>query len=471
MKSWGDPTLLIAIVLAFVVPTFVAIAAGIAFGYDEAVYAQLTRHWLTGAPASGWDLHRPPGLSVLAIVPQVVAPGTEWAQRLIGAAAGVAVIVTGWWAARAVGGPLAGVIAAVALAAAAPLQVESASFLTDVPSSIVLLLLAVLMWRHIGGPVPIGGSFAWLGLLAAAAFYLRYGAVIEVAGLAVASAAVAPRKLAAGWRHVAAAITLFLVALVPHIAIAIVETGTPWGILASAGRAAGGGDGLPLLSYLGWFPWALIGPLGAAVALAGILAAIRHPVGFARFVGVAALVPIAVLGTLVHAEARYLLFPMILLVVLGSVEIAGHLERRERGRALSLALAGVAVACLVLAGATTGAEIRTRAENFDWKRDVGLDIGGGAGAPRNPDCSILTADVPILSWYSGCHAVNFLSGGGPDRIALMTGSQRFIVVRADGHLQPSPAAVEELVHGAEVWGRYDDALGRPAATVYRLPEP
>jgi 4-amino-4-deoxy-L-arabinose transferase-like glycosyltransferase len=468
MKLTGEPMLLAAIVLAFLASTLAAIGAGIAFGYDEAVYAQLTRHWLTGAPASGWDLHRPPGLSVLGLIPQALSPETEWAPRLIGAIAGVGVVVAGWWAARVVGGRLAGTVAAVALAAAAPLQVESASFLTDVPSTTVLLVMVVLLWQHVSGPGPIGRSVAWLGLLAALAFYLRYGAVVELAGLALASVMVAPQKLGAAWRVVAAAVAVFLLALIPHFAVAITETGTPWGILASAGRAAGGGDGLPLLSYVAWFPWQPIGPIGAAVALIGIGAAIRLavPSAFARFVGVAVLVPIVVLGTLVHPEARYLLFPMALLVVLGSAQVAGYLERRSR--ALNAGLAGLIAASLILGAATTAMEIRIRAETFDWKRDVGRDIGVVAGPARAPNCSIMTADVPIMSWYSGCHAVNFVTGGQTDRISLLLGRGRFVVVSADGPHQPSEV-IAELVRGAEIWGTYLDGDGRPAAVVYRLP--
>ena len=469
MKLPGESTILVAVGFAFLVPTLVAIGAGIAFGYDEAVYAQLTRHWLTGAPADGWDLHRPPGLSVLGLVPQAVGLDGEWSHRLVGAVAGVGVVVAGWWMARTAGGPAAGLVAAVALAASAPLQVESASFLTDVPSTLVLLILAVLLWRQLRATA-IGASFVWLGVLAAAAFYLRYGAIVELVGLALAAAIVAPSRLLDGWRWVVAAVAAFVVALVPHIVIAVAETGTPWGILRLAGSAASGGDGLPLLSYAAWFPWVLIGPLGAAIALLGVVAAIWRwsASPFARYIGVAALVPILVLGTLVHAEPRYLLFPMVLLVALGSVEVGRALDHRSRGRGMNAALVVLAVACLVLAAAATLMEIRYRADTFDWKREAGRDIGTVAGPVEAPDCSIRTADVPIMSWYSGCRAVNFV--GGEAGMAPQTGTHRFVVVRADGHLQPSPESVSEVVAGAEVWKTYLDARGQPAAVVYRLPD-
>jgi hypothetical protein len=453
--------LLAATAIAFLAMTLAAIGAGIAFGYDESVYAQLTRHWLTGAPASGWDLHRPPGLSVLAVVPQAAGLTSEWAHRLIGAAAGIGVVLAASWLAGSAGGPLAAFVAAVALAAASPLQVESASFLSDVPSTLVLLVIAALAWRQVRRPGPIDRSVVWIGPLAAIAFYLRYGAVVELAALAAATAVVAGPRLVDGWRTVAATALVFGLALIPHVAIAVAETGTPWGILASASRAAGGGNGLPLVTYIAWFPWTLIGPLGAAVALAGIVGAIRHArsSSFARYAGIAALVSFAVLGTVIHAEPRYVLFPMTLLMALGSVEVAALVEgRRWPGRA---ALAAVAVAGLVLAAVTTATEIRTRADLFDWKREAGRDISAFAGPPRAPDCSIRTADVPILSWYSGCSATGFIGG------EELVGSSRFVVLRADGHLQP-PGSAADATRDAELWRTYDDGTGRPAAVVYLL---
>jgi hypothetical protein len=460
MQPRRDTASLAAVALAFLAVTLVAISAGIAFGYDESVYAGLTRHWLTGAPSSGWDLHRPPGLSVLALVPQAAGLDAEWAHRLIGAAAGLGVVLAAWWAARTIGGAVAGLVAAVALAGSTPLQVESASFLTDVPSTLVLLVLAVLAWRHVRGPSPIGRSFVWLGFLAAAAFYLRYGSIVESAAIGAACAIVAPRRLVEAWPIVAGAALAFVLALVPHVTIALAETGTPWGILAAAGRAAGGGESLPLLSYVRWLPWQLIGPLGAVIAVVGIIGAVRHArtSAFARFAGVTVLVAIAFLGTLVHAEPRYVLFPMTLLVVLGSVEVAALVERVDwRGRA---AVVSVAIACLILAAATTSTEIRTRADLFNWKRDVGVDIATVAGPPRLPDCSIIAADVPIMSWYSGCPADNVAWPEG------LVASWRF-VVDAEGDAPP-PEDIGVLTEDAKRWGTYVDGSGRPAAVVYLL---
>ena len=454
MERRRDLAIVAGVLLAFLVPTLAAIGAQIALGYDEAVYAQLARHWLTGAPESGWEIHRPPGLSVLGIVPQALGLETEWAHRLIGAGAGLGMVLAGWWAARGMGGTVAGIVAAFAFAVSSPLQVESSSFLTDVPSTLILVVVAILGWRHVSGSAPIGWSFVWLGLLAAVAFYLRYGSVVELVGVAVAMLALAPRRLLAAWRAVLASVASFGIALVPHVAVAVAETGSPWGILVSAGRAAGGGDGLPLLSYVVWFPWQLVGPTGAVLAMVGIIAAVRRG-GFARYIGLASVVPVAVLGTIVHAEPRYLLFPMVLLVIAGSVEAVAQLQRVRVSRRV---LAALAAAAVVLGAATTTLEMGTRADRFDWKREAGLDIGDGGG-----DCSVLAEDVPIISWYSGCPAVSFVTG--PE---ALTGSSRFVIVSTDGHLQSDPEVVSALVAEAEVWRTYEDANGDTAAVVYRL---
>jgi hypothetical protein len=146
---------------------------------------------------------------------------------------------------------------------------------------------------------------------------------------------------------------------------------------------------------------------------------------------------------------------MVLLVIAGSVEAVPHIQRLGASRRV---LAGLAAAAVVLGAATTTWEMGTRADLFDWKREAGVDIGAVGG-----DCSVLTADVPIINWYSGCRAVNFASGA-----EALPGSPLFVIVRTDGHLQPDEAVIQALVGDAEVWRSYEDGTGETAAVVYRL---
>lgn len=479
-----DPTWNVAaltgIGLAYLAPVLAALSVNIALGYDEAVYAQLSRHWIAGTDASGWGIHRPPGLSLIGLIPLYLTSGAEWALRFTGVVAGALAVLTAWWFARFVGGWVAGLIAAVTLATASPLQVESTTFLTDVPSTFLLLLMTALMWRHLSDARPIDSSFVWLALLAAAAFYLRYGALVAIGGLAIGAAVGAPRKLLGEWRIVVGTTATFGILLLPHVAISVMQTGAPGGIVASAQGAARGADSLPLISYLGWYPWQLIGPLGAAVSSFGVIGAIRgfldarrgrgkRRSAFAIFIGVAVLSQVVILGTLVHAEPRYVLFVMTLLIVAGAVQIGSYLNDHAPRRWLAPA-AVLASAAVVIGGVSTVAEIQARAITWDWKRDIGRQIHEEVSNSASGTCSVLTADVPIISWYSRCPAVNYLSGPSQDRLELLTGTHRYVVVREDGHLQPPMPILERSITArAELWRIFMDGHDDVVAAVYRIP--
>jgi hypothetical protein len=472
--------MLMAIIgVAFVSPLLIALAMNNAFGYDEAVYAQLTRHWIGDTPSSGWAIHRPPGLSILGIPAQLVGAGAEWTYRLVGVIFGIGLVVAAWRWARAAGGVRAGILAAAALVNAAPLQVESATFLNDVPAACLMLIMAALLWREVSRTEPLTSSFVLLAILGAAAFYLRYGAIVTIVGLAVAALVIAHGKLRSSWGVAAVTAALFGLLLVPHLVIATAVTGAPWGILASAQRAAGEGTTLPILEYAAWFPWRLVGPFGALVALGGIATAVlawfpeREAGGssrrLARYVGIAVLVQAAVLGTVIHAEPRYALSTMSMLVVLGAVQ-AGHALEIDTTRAgLRPVVAGLCVLALALGAALSVGEVIGRAGAWDWKRDVGREIGADVTAAGSPACSVLTSDVPIMSWYSRCDAVSFLTGGEPETPSVASGTRQYAVVRTDGHNQPPVPVIDEMVVAqADRWRTYTDGAGAPAATVYRM---
>jgi hypothetical protein len=458
----------------FVVSTLAAVSRNVAFGFDEAVYVQLAAHWVDGAPASGWDLHRPPGLSILASLPLLAGVEAEWAFRLFGVLAGVGVLVGAGALARLGGGRVAAAIAVVALAAAAPVQVESASFLTDVPATAALLAAGLLAWRwgRSGGGARV---LPWVAVASAAAFHLRYGAIVGIGAILLAVAVVFPAAVRSRARDVAASVALLLVALAPHLVLATLETGVPWGLLARARSAADDGT-LPALAYLAWFPWQLAGPLAALVALAGIADIVRVAVrpggrrvgtdAFARFVGIVVAPQLLVLGLLVHGEPRYAVAPMAFLVVAGAVALAERVrEAPVRRRTMAVAGTAVGALALVVGVALAHAEVARRDAAYGWTREVGRAVGADASGST---CSVLTSDVPIISRYSGCEAFTLVGGAPAERLALLSG-RRYVVVRTDGLHVPSAPALAELLGAAVPWRTFADGSGTVAATVYRLP--
>jgi 4-amino-4-deoxy-L-arabinose transferase-like glycosyltransferase len=465
---------LVGLLTAFVVSVALAIAANNALGFDESVYALRARSWLTGASDTGWGLHRPPMLSIIGLLP-AAAGGAEWTLRLVGLVSGTVLVLAAWWWARSAAGEVAGLVAAAALVAAAPLHVESSTFLTDVPSTALLVILAAGIWRQVGRGEPTGPGLVGLALVAAAAFYLRYGAIVPIAGLALAAAVVAPHALWGARQRAGMAAGLFVLLLVPHFVIATVGTGSPWGILAFAQAAAGRGESLAILDYIAWFPWQLLGPLAAAVATIGVLAAVLRAAGrswapgdgrLAAFLMLGAGVPLAVLATAIHAEPRYVMFPMVLLVIAGSVVIGPALEasvRSPRWR-WAPAAAGVMVVASVLIGiGAARAEIRTRTELWDWKREAGLAVRSADGS-----CSAAAADVAIMTWYSGCPTQG-LREPGAHPLAGLIGDERWVLLVDEGQNEP-PADIlaRDVVPHLALVRRLADGRGSPVATLYRV---
>lgn len=461
------PRLTVALVVAaFLVPVVAGIARETAFGYDESIYAQLSRALAGGPPPVGAGSYRPPGLAILG-VPAAVLSGSEWAFRLVGAAGGIGLLVGTWWLAGTAGGGVAAIIAAVALAAAWPLQIESTTFLTDVPAAALLVLAAALAWRAVAGA---GGrsDWIWLGAVAAAAFYLRFGSLIPLTGIGLAGLAVGDAR-ARGVVGRAAAVCAAL--LLPHAVHATTTTGSPWGIVTAAQRATGDGAGTDaLLAYAIMLPAQLMGPLAAVLAVIGAFAAVRatgssaEGAPFARFIGIAAILPMVALVASSHAEPRYAIVPVSLLAILGATRLAPRLHAVASDRpALRVAAAGMAIALLVGGAVMTLSEVDRRVAVWGWTRDVALAIdeeSNGAG------CAIVASDAPIMAWYARCAAATFGSPPSMDPIEAGSAARRYVVLRADGHHQP-PNAEATLPGHFERWRTFTDGNGARVVTVFR----
>ena len=467
---------MLGVVVVFAIGVVAGVAVNTAFGYDESVYAVAARYWVAGTPTSGWDIHRPPLPSVIGVLPALLG-GQEWQFRLVGAAFGTATVVSTWWLGRLVAGTAVGLVAAVAVAAAASFQRESGVFLTDIPSTLVLLITTGLLWRQLNRPGP-GVGWLWLAPLAATAFYWRYGAVIALVALGIAAIAVGGRRLRDGWRWVGLTLLLLAVLAIPHMVFATAVRGEPWGIVLQAGGLVADDRQLPLLEYLSWLPSTLFGPLGGVLAVVAVLVVVvriwrparrtpppSDPNGrFVEFAAIAAGSQLLVYGTLVHAEPRYLIFPMILLVLIGASGVVALAQRVQLPAAVPLALVGSAV-MLVLGVLESVGELQQRAASHDWTREVGTTIGAQSAG----DCSILTSDAPIMSWYSGCEAYAYAATVGESRLPVLHGKDRFMVVREDGLFQPDEAYMRTtyLPH-AELIAEFRNGYGDLAAQLYRI---
>jgi 4-amino-4-deoxy-L-arabinose transferase-like glycosyltransferase len=467
------------LVLVFGVTVGLGIIQNATFSWDESVYALIARSWLFGTPSSGWGPYRPPLLSFLATIPMLVTRH-EAAFRAITLLFGCLCVVAVWLLGRRLQGALAGLLAAAVVAVAQPIEIQAGLFLDDVPSAgLVVLFLCAISW--VMERPRAGRAMLWLAPIAALAFYLRYGSALVIALIAVTALVLWRRRIAADWRTAAATAALLVALLVPHFAYSTIATGTPWGIVVQGDVGARSAHpGAAFAPYLALLPYGLMGPLGAVIAVIGLLAGtetlvrafrIRRLDASARAMALLllpAVGSIIVLGIEIHPEPRYLFLEMILLIVAGSMSLE-QLWGRLRSARAPIGWIAAALMLIFMAGsaATISGAAAARGVASAWLRSGGRLIE----ARSSSDCSVLASDVPLITWYSGCRTLSFGAATEGNRDRLLTGRNRWLIVRKDGEFQPLEAIVADYIARTRSGPRaaLHDARGVVRAILYQFP--
>jgi hypothetical protein len=341
---------------------------------------------------------------------------------------------------------------------------RSNELLPDAPAAVLVLAFAGVL---IGGLGPGADPnrrwrLVWLGPLAAAAFYVRYGSLGIVGALALAAAIVWRRRLRDNAGPLAAAVVVAAACAVPHVVHSLIATGRPFGILAQASFAAGRaytGDGLVFYASA-WWLW--LGPLAAVCALAGLVAAAARRDEVTAFAGLASVLALVALGLDAHGEARFVLVPEVLLVAAGTDAIIARAFPRPK-----LAAALCAIAFVGAAAATEVGLARERRTFGVAVRAAEVVRGAAGGAP----CAVIAGKWTQLEWYSGCAgAVVSDEAIAP---AAVAGRAVFLVWYENGVRQPAEVLADlrarrRGVGAAEVARVPGDGGLWGAATVYRL---
>ncbi len=482
--------LLTVVLLAFacVVARFIAI--GSVMGFDESIYALTTRSWIEGTPATGWASHRSPGISVLGIAPLILS-GSDAAFRVVGLLFGLLTLLIASRFARDLAiGWSAAIFAALGIGSVPSLQLDSAAFLTDVPSSALVLLFMWLIWRRFesarGTALPVR-SLLPLAPLAAAAFYVRYGASLPILFASASAIVVWPGTAIRSWRAAAAALALLLVLLLPHFVFATMRLGSPLAIALEAQQLARPDYPAQAVGiYLGgWFS-SVAGPVAGTLGLLGVLGlawrALVHRRWDSTARGLAFLVIPAIglgalLGVVALAQTRYIYVPICLLVIAGSVVMVRLVARAPDGVSFGLRPALVLVGLVALL-ATGTAAARRQAVYAPRQRDVveaALAIRADAlrrTAGGAPDCAVLTYLVPEVTWYSGCATYHFAYPPVAGRESQLKARNRYLLlVAADTPRQPHGAMLAgylALVDPQPLAVIRDAVSGLVAERIYRF---
>ena len=471
----------------------VAIAAGwligqaIPLGWDEAVYASKSRSLLTDTPSSTWAIYRAPGLPIVGLLGGAFG-FTDANLRAVALVMNLGSLALAWSFARILWGPLAAVIALLTIVGSPVVIAELALFHTDLPAAGLLLALMLLVWYEFERRPEPSRLLLVAAPLAAAAFYIRYGSILPIGGIGVASVLLWHRAMLRNPRLVGATIAVAAVLFAPHLVEAMSRTGSPLGIITSAGEQVDTSEPIETAArYLGWLPAQLAHRLGFAVMLAGVAHAVIAAIDAVRRRGLTQVarayvwlyVPAGVttVGLILqsHPEQRYVLLPVVLTIIAGAGAVSagvGWLRRRpaltDRQPTFDAAVIGGLVLVAVIAGSVGGRRvvaIERDAADARWLPLVGQAIAADADA--DAACAAVTSVPPIIEWYSGCATESFSTAGADALAAGAVDRPTYVVFSTIDERRSSPNTIAR--YRAIVEGSAATVSGTPPGIeVYRL---
>jgi hypothetical protein len=387
--------------------------------HDEAHYAIATRDALAGVPAR-WD-YVSVGTEVIA-APGVAAGGSERELRLVPALLGIVFLVCAWRAAAVLGGEESAAWAIAVLAGTTPVTRFQIDLMSDMPSTACLIAaIAIIVGelRRDRGPRWRLVAAAPLG---AAALYIRYGSVVPLAIIGVATLVFGKVT-----KQLVVAALAFAVCVPPVVSTLLVSAGVP---PPESG-----------LSTYAAHPIAYIGALATPLVVIAVAGAWRDRWWlYAAVIGVA---DIIALGVETHAQGRYILFGVVLLVAVGTavvrefaLQLVGPV-RRALGALCAMAVVASWLAALTAAWGARDRRIAGMAPTLVACDAIRRDARGHA-------CLVIGRHTTQLEWYSGCRSAYDATGlayvvrddsGGPDQPAPVRGTvilqtQRVGVTRA-----------------------------------------
>ena len=400
-------------------------------GHDEAIYATGGRSLLGDGPSAAFNLYRPVGMKLVA-APGVFLGGSDAAMRAVPILLTLAFLACSWGAALALSGRVAAHVLAAASLSWSHLMWRGLQLLSDVPSALACLGFVWFLLRILspagGGKSPAGGGSLRHAAAAAAcggaAFWLRYGALVALVCVVAAFVALWPSRVWARRGPMMLFALLLAALLLPFFVYSTRMTGSWDGILELAAATADRrffGDGL--LTYArGWFGEAA-GPIMGGLAIIGLAAGARDLLRGRRsswraVMALAGAGQIVWLGLTIHAEPRYIFFPVLLLAVAGADAVAAWLAG-ARVHARRFATAGGLGISLVAAAVVFGLTVRTMARMEEHDGVIQSQARAVRRDAEDERCLVFTNREPQVSWYSGCEARRIPAAIGAEAVGAM----------------------------------------------------
>lgn len=471
LRPRQEAAALTALVTAYIASSAWVLRIPAVLGHDESVYALMARHWLSGTPSTGAAAHRAPLLPLLGL-PTLAAGGGEMALQSLGVVSGVVALAGVWWLGRMIRGPAAGLAAAAVFISSPYVMQAGTEFLTDLPATALLVLMAALLWQQLAVRREPNRLLLLVAPLAWAAYELRYGSALVVIVIFLTSAVLFRHTIRAHLRLVTATLALLAALLVPHLVNSAVDLGHPFDrILATADVAGRAYLGEGVVDYVRWFPVRLAGPIAALLMAVGLVGAlvrwITHRRGAHRdgtatpgraltFLVVPALLHVAAIGIASHGEPRFVFVAIALLCVAGAAVTTDLLTTmaRRASRATWVALIGVVlVVALAVQSALVVRWVAVGRSASERHYAVLLESARALDRRAGERCSVLTSYGPQITWLTGCATYHFGSPPAPGREESLT-DDAWMLLYQGGKRQPQGDTLAHYLRIAEeveVW--------------------
>lgn len=444
-------TVLAVLALALVVVNLMPlILDGGGLGHDESAYALKARHWVDGTPETGWGLHRGVAMSGYGYL-VLGSGGGDGALRMLGLIAITGLAAAAWVLGAQIGGRGVGPLSAIAVLSSPALLRRSTEYLSDVPSSALLVACMIIVWREFGRRETPSFRLLWVLPFAWAAFYIRYQSVLSFALIAIAVVVLFWDEVRLGWRPIVITGVAGLAGLIPHFVFANSESGSPLGILLFTADVAGReflGQGLVDYSLLmGWPLAAFIGPLAAGFVVWWLVKGWSDHAQRTKglFLMIPALGQVLALGILSHGEARFIFFPLTLTLIGGIIGVffVSASWRPLLARAVKAGLAVLLLGSLAMAAGYVRGAVDSRVLGTEPIELAAVEVRERTG---DATCGVMTSYLPQITYYSACYTVPFRTNLEPDEaLDRLDGEERFIVLVEDGKRQPTEQELQELL--------------------------
>lgn len=387
------------------------------FAHDESVYLTKARSWIEGTPSDTFEIYRPIGMPVLGWI-FLHFGNSEKLVRSFGIIFGAMTVVFIFlFFKRTFNVSVALLITGIVGTSTLFLK-EAPLFQNDIPSSGLLVATLWLLWIYYDSAGK-SKSIYFAGILAAFAFYIRYGVASALGIIGLLSLFILGSKfIKKEGINYSKLITAFIISIflfTPHFIESIIVKKSLLGILNSAGKAAHRkyiGEGL--VDYIKWLPSELGGWIVGITAIIGIIATIiiilkknfRQNYINLLWIGSIGLFNFITTGLLAHAEARYVFFPLVLLSGTGIASLYYMVRNLSKIFSDSLIISFFVI--IMYFGINSFNEVNSffRIKEADPYASAYIKLSQVIrdDSENKNGCAIwlLTSNRPRTSWYSKC---------------------------------------------------------------------